>query len=85
MDGLILREEPIENGRWADLAGPEMSPHTREGGVRVESVVAARTVRAVEVYQRPSHAPPEYQRPFMPECPVVLIWTDYGFGLAMSR
>ena len=39
-----------------------------------------REVRAVEVYRTPASAPSEFQRPFMRDCPVVLIWTDFGFG-----
>jgi hypothetical protein len=85
VDGLVLRGEPVSQERWPDISDPADAAHTREPGVRVESVVAARTVRAVEVYQRPAHAPPEFQRPLMAECPVILIWTDYGFGLAMTR
>jgi hypothetical protein len=85
VDGLVLRGEPVSQEMWPDIGNPTDAPHTREPGVRVESVVAARTVRAVEVYQRPAHAPPEFQRPLMAECPVILIWTDYGFGLAMTR
>jgi hypothetical protein len=85
VDGLVLWGEPVSQEMWPDIADPSDAPHTREPGVRVESVVAARTVRAVEVYQRPAHAPPEFQRPLMAECPVILIWTDYGFGLARTR
>lgn len=85
VDGLILRGEPEAAG-YAPAPGQGNAPlHTQEPGVRVESYVAARTVRAVEVYQRPASAPPEFQRPLMPDCPVVVIWTDFGFGLAMSR
>jgi hypothetical protein len=85
IDGLVVKAEPDERNMRPPPPSNWIPPHTQEPGVRVESFVAARTVRAVEVYQRPAHVPPEFQRPLMPECPVVLIWTDYGFGLAMSR
>jgi hypothetical protein len=84
VDGLILRGEPTVDAMRPE-EGPASTPHTRVPGVRVESYVAARTVRAVEVYQRPASAPPEFQRPLMAECPIVVIWTDFGFGLAMTR
>jgi hypothetical protein len=85
IDGLELEPEPGPTDMWPPPPADWIPPHTQEQGVRVESHVAARTVRAVEVYQRPAHAPQEFQRPLMPECPVVVIWTDYGFGLPMSR
>lgn len=85
VDGLALDPEPDASSMWPPPPRSWVPPHTMEPGVRVESYVAARTVRAVEVYQRPAHVPQEFQRPLMPECPVILIWTDYGFGLAMTR
>lgn len=85
IDGLELAREPDASTMRPRPPSTWVPPHTQEPGVRVESHVEARTVRAVEVYQRPAHAPQEFQRPLMPECPVVLIWTDYGFGLPMTR
>jgi hypothetical protein len=50
-------------------------------GVRINGEVAASSVRAVEVYHRPYQAPVQFQMPFLPDCPVVVIWTDYALGL----
>lgn len=51
------------------------------GGVRIDSYISPQSVRAVEVYDNPHQAPARFQTPFMSDCPVVVIWTDYGFGL----
>ena len=64
---------------------PDRDSRTGQQIVRVESHVSARAIRAVEVYRNPSSAPSEYQRPFMRDCPVVLIWTDFGFGFRKPR
>lgn len=85
VDGFELDAEPDATTMWPPPAPNWVPPHTQEPGVRLESHVAARTVRAVEVYQRPAHAPQEFQRPLMPDCTVVVIWTDFGFGLPMTR
>jgi hypothetical protein len=85
VDGLELDPEPDASSMVPPPPGDWIPPHTQEPGVRVESYARARTVRAIEVYQRPAHAPHEFQRPLMPDCTVVLIWTDFGFGLPMTR
>jgi hypothetical protein len=43
--------------------------------------LSPQSIRAVEVYDKPYQAPPYFQEPDMADCPVVVIWTDYGFGL----
>lgn len=48
---------------------------------QVDFHVASQSIRAVEVYENPHQAPPYFQEPFMEDCPVIVIWTDYGFGL----
>lgn len=55
-----------------------------EGGSRLDAWVPAVSIRAVEVYRNPRQAPPYFQRSYFvddPDCAIVLIWTDYGFGL----
>ena len=47
---------------------------------RVDANVPPQAVRAVEVYHRPYQAPAEFQSPFMTDCPIIVIWTDFGFG-----
>ena len=64
---------------------PDRDIRTRQTIVRVDSYVSARDIRAVEIYRNPSNAPPEYQRPFMLDCPVVLIWTDFGLGFRRPK
>ena len=64
---------------------PDLDSRTRQTIVRVESHVAPDEIRAVEIYRNPSNAPSEYQRPFMRDCPVVLIWTDFGLGFRRPR
>ena len=64
---------------------PDTDIRTRQTIVRVDSYVAPDEIRAVEIYRNPSNAPSEYQRPFMRDCPVVLIWTDFGFGFRRPR
>jgi hypothetical protein len=64
---------------------PDFDSRTRQMIVRVDSYVRPDEIRAVEVYRNPSNAPSEYQRPFMRDCPVVLIWTDFGFGFRKRR
>ena len=64
---------------------PDVDARTRQTIVRVDSYVSPDEIRAVEIYRNPSSAPSEYQRPFMRDCPVVLIWTDFGFGFRKLR
>ena len=64
---------------------PDYDSRTRQTIVRVDSYVAPDEIRAIEIYRNPSNAPSEYQRPFMRDCPVVLIWTDFGFGFRKQR
>jgi hypothetical protein len=54
-------------------------------GASIDSYVTAGSVRAVEVYRNPMNAPPEYQRAFMEDCAVILIWTDFGFGFGKHK
>jgi hypothetical protein len=42
-------------------------------------------IRGIEVYRTPAEAPSEAQEAFMGDCPVVLIWTDVGFGMQPPR
>jgi hypothetical protein len=83
IDGFVLEEEanPMP---WAPSSGRGPSP-MRERGIALEAAAPARSVRGVEVYPNPSNAPPEFQRTFMPDCVVVAIWTDFGFGYGRSR
>lgn len=57
--------------------------HDVERGVPVDSYVPVDAIRAIEVYRNPHQAPPMYQEPFMGDCAVVLIWTDYGFAFTV--
>jgi hypothetical protein len=43
--------------------------------------ISPESLRAVEVYDNPHQAPAQFQVPFMEDCPVIVIWTDFGFGL----
>lgn len=61
------------------------SQGSRRGGIALDQNVMASSVRAVEVYRNPHQAPSEFQTGFMGDCPVVVIWTDYGFGLGRMR
>ena len=74
---------------WVYIDGhivePDRDIRTRQTIVRVDSHVSARDIRAVEIYRNPSNAPSEYQRPFMLDCPVVLVWTDFGLGFRRPR
>jgi hypothetical protein len=83
IDGFVLEEEanPMP---WAPVSGRAPSP-VRERGIAIEGAAPGRAVRGVEVYANPSNAPPEFQRTFMPDCVVVAIWTDFGFGFGRSR
>jgi hypothetical protein len=75
LDGFTVEKSPriessIPGGR---------SP-TSDMGVPISSYVSPDAILGVEVYRNPAQAPPEFQRPFMEDCPVVLIWTNYSFG-----
>jgi hypothetical protein len=48
--------------------------------VPINSYVSPDAILGIEVYRNPAQAPPEFQRPFMADCPIVLIWTNYSFG-----
>ena len=50
-------------------------------GVPVSSYVQPELIMGVEVFRNPANAPFEYQYAFMPDCPVVLIWTNLSFGI----
>jgi hypothetical protein len=54
-------------------------------GVPIDWHVPAHALRAVEVYLNPSQAPPQFQKPFASACGVVVMWTDYGFGIGYTR
>ena len=71
LDGMLIEPSPLRRG--------ETTP-----AVPVESVVASQDVLGVEIYRNPAHAPSAYQRPFM-DCTVVLIWTNYSFGIGGGR
>jgi hypothetical protein len=50
-------------------------------GVPIGSYVDPAQIMGVEVFRNPAQAPPEFQHAFMPDCPVVLVWTNYSFGI----
>jgi hypothetical protein len=50
-------------------------------GVPVGSYVHPELIMGIEVYRYPGQAPFEFQYAFMPDCPVVLIWTNHSFGI----
>lgn len=47
----------------------------------VDANVSPQAVKAVEVYNRPYQAPARFQWPFMPDCPIILIWTGFELGI----
>ena len=70
IDGVRLEGESIGNG-----------PGFRYSYIPLDAYVPAHHIRAVEIYKVHQQAPPEFQRPWTPpQCPVVLIWTSFGFG-----
>jgi hypothetical protein len=83
IDGFILEEEanPLP---WARSTPVRTTP-VRERGIALESAAPGRAVRGVEVYANPINAPAEFQRSFRPNCVVLAIWTDFGFGFGKSR
>ena len=76
VDGRAIAEEHAPG----ETRGGHAMPIVRERGIAIESIVSPKSVRAVAVYPNPFNAPAEYQRAFMDHCPIVVIWTDYGFG-----
>lgn len=61
--------------------GLDENPTSRSDGVPISSYVTPDAILGIEVYRNPAQAPPEYQRPFMEDCPIVLIWTNRSFGI----
>lgn len=70
IDGALV-EERVPSRFQQELASP----------VPVDQLAPPSSVRAVEVYTNPVQAPPEFQSAVAGSCAIVLIWTDYGFGI----
>ena len=64
-----------------EMPSETADPTTRDVGVPIGSWVSHDDIMGVEIYRIASQAPPEYQRPFMRDCTVVLIWTNQSFGV----
>jgi hypothetical protein len=74
VDGAPVRETLVLQRSGAAAAVP------------LDDYVTPSEVRAVEVYRYPAQAPPQYQTStFMGECPVLLVWTDWGFKTGKWR
>jgi len=87
VDGTMI-QETVESGGRLGRGSIPMVP--------VDANVPASNIRAVEFYRRPREAPPQYQAILSVEtrtrtmggnsgssggeCPIILIWTDWGFG-----
>ena len=50
-------------------------------GVPVSSYVSPNLIMGVEIFRNPANAPFEFTYAFMPDCPVILIWTNHSFGI----
>lgn len=79
VDGFLLDDD--HGSLSLDRHPTRTTPFLNERGVPIDSYVRASSVRAVEVYPMPGQAPAEFQRPLMPDCPVVVVWTSYGFSV----
>lgn len=81
LDGTLLPADNLDrsSGPGGFSAAMANDP-LREKGISIDAHVPVAWLRAVEVYARPANAPPEFQRPFMKGCPVVILWTAHGFG-----